>query len=314
MPDIKQPMVGSTSANFHEGSRSEYLAQYIFASFGTAVPVPHQEDTGLDLYCTLTERVGQRIWPRAYFSVQVKSNISSWKFNGEESVRWIVEHPLPIFLCVVDKFKSSVQIYHTCPRFYVWSLPPLPESLELVPGDRGVGESVQWRGSNSFSLSAPIVALTLNDMMNEAIMENVKAVLHSWIDVEMDNLNRVRAGVLEFIMPAKYETNVKGYGGTVFQGINYAKPEDIRQSISQFEIPLGWITDQLFKDNDIDGAVRGALLHRYLFKDRLHDRLTSMNHNLGQKLAKTVYNYQAIDEISANLDKELARMKEPNPE
>ena len=40
-------MVGAIAANLHEGSRSEYLAQYVFASFGTAVPVPHQEDTGI---------------------------------------------------------------------------------------------------------------------------------------------------------------------------------------------------------------------------------------------------------------------------
>ena len=58
-------MIGSLAANFHEGSRSEYLAQFVFSSFGTAIPVPHQEDTGLDIYCTLLEPVGQRAWPRA---------------------------------------------------------------------------------------------------------------------------------------------------------------------------------------------------------------------------------------------------------
>ncbi len=28
-------MIGAIPANLHEGSRSEYLAQYVFASFGT---------------------------------------------------------------------------------------------------------------------------------------------------------------------------------------------------------------------------------------------------------------------------------------
>ncbi len=59
-------MTGSIAANFHEGSRSEYLAQYIFASFGTAVAVQHQEDSGIDLSCTLTERVGQCARTSAY--------------------------------------------------------------------------------------------------------------------------------------------------------------------------------------------------------------------------------------------------------
>ena len=67
-------MAGSIAANLHEGSRSEYLAQFVFSSFGTAIPVPHQEDSGIDIYCTLVESVGQRAWPRAYYSVQVKEN------------------------------------------------------------------------------------------------------------------------------------------------------------------------------------------------------------------------------------------------
>ena len=39
-------MIGSFARNFHEGTRSEYLALYFFSSLSTAVPVPHPEDTG----------------------------------------------------------------------------------------------------------------------------------------------------------------------------------------------------------------------------------------------------------------------------
>jgi hypothetical protein len=98
----RKTSVGSIAPNLHEGSRSEYLAQYVFSSFGTAVP----EDTGLDIYCTLLEREGRRAWPRAYYAVQVKSNMEPWIFDSEESVRWIIEHPLPIFLCVVLKAEA----------------------------------------------------------------------------------------------------------------------------------------------------------------------------------------------------------------
>ena len=56
-------MPASVAYGFHEGSRSEYLAQYVFASWGTAVAIPHQEDHGIDLNCTLMELVGRHIWP-----------------------------------------------------------------------------------------------------------------------------------------------------------------------------------------------------------------------------------------------------------
>jgi hypothetical protein len=103
----RKTSVGSIATNLHEGSRSEYFAQYVFSSFGTAVPVPHQEDTGLDIYCTLLERDGQRAWPRAYYSVQVKSTMDPWIFDGSQSVRWIIEHPLPIFFVLCAKRKRE---------------------------------------------------------------------------------------------------------------------------------------------------------------------------------------------------------------
>jgi hypothetical protein len=95
-------MVGSIAANLPERSRSEYLAQFVFSSFGTAIPVPHQEDSGLDIYCTLLERDGLRAWPRAYYSVQVKSTMAPWVFGGSESVRWT---------CATDSCAASIGTY-----------------------------------------------------------------------------------------------------------------------------------------------------------------------------------------------------------
>ena len=135
---------GALAFNFREGNRSEYLAQYVFSSFGTAIPVPHQEDTGLDIYCTLLERDGQRAWPRAYYSVQVKSTMEPWVFNGRNSVRWFIEHPLPIFLCIVQKAEARILVYHTTPRFAVWTMPELPERLELELGTETQAQTLNW--------------------------------------------------------------------------------------------------------------------------------------------------------------------------
>src|SRR5579859_4054878 len=53
IPTQPTPMTGALAANFYQGSRSEYLAQFIFSTFGTSLLVPRQEDYGLDLFCAL---------------------------------------------------------------------------------------------------------------------------------------------------------------------------------------------------------------------------------------------------------------------
>src|SRR5207245_1554854 len=124
------------------------------------------EDSGIDVYCTLLERNGQRAWPRAYFSVQVKSTMSPWVFPSQESVRWIVEHPLPIFLCVVQKSEARLLVYHTTPRFAVWALPTQPDRLELIPGTQTKADTVGWVDGNSFRLDAPILNFTVAQILD----------------------------------------------------------------------------------------------------------------------------------------------------
>jgi len=134
-------MTGATAASFHEGSRSEILADYLFSAWGTVTPARRQSDYGLDLYCTLTERVGQRARVQEYFSVQVKSGDDVvWSLNDVASVKWLVDHPLPLFLSAVNRKTGIVRVYHTIPRFQIWALGALPSCVELRPGNGHAGE------------------------------------------------------------------------------------------------------------------------------------------------------------------------------
>jgi hypothetical protein len=164
----KRPAVGATSANFHEARRSEYLAHYVFASFGTCIAVPTQEDTGLDLYCTIAERIGQRIWPRAYYGVQVKSEVDSWIFPIPESVEWLVRFPLPIFLCLVLKREARLKVYRTQPRFVIWAQDPLPEQLEIRPGTGG--DEYGRADDRTFYVGEPFLDFTIADTLEDTFL------------------------------------------------------------------------------------------------------------------------------------------------
>jgi len=308
-------MVGAIATNLHEGSRSEYLAQYIFASFGTAVAVPHHEDTGVDLYCTLMEPIGSRAWPRAYFAVQVKSTRDSWVLGGVESVRWLVEHPLPLFLCVVDKRGARIRVYHTSPRFYAWSHPPLSDRLELVPTTESEGECTQWKGSNTFSV-APVVDASLGQLLQDDFRGNTKKVLRSWIDIDMANLDLLKEGIHSFRMPYKYEANSvpSGEEGWVTQGTTRA--ESIERVLNRVKESVAYLADQLFNRGDLAGAARCAILLRHLYKGDT----SGITHNpfLHQAINKLVqgqekYLFSGVDALSAKIDEMLTNGSHQEP-
>ncbi|HKZ78736.1 MAG TPA: hypothetical protein VJ124_10570 [Pyrinomonadaceae bacterium] len=300
-------MIGAIAANPHEGSRSEYLAQYVFASFGTAFAVPHHEDSGVDLYCTLTERVGQRLWPRAYFSVQVKSILESWTFRSEESVRWLITHPLPLFLCIVEKTSGHIRVYHTSPRFYLWSMPPLPQRIELIPTTDTQGKNTEWEGGDVYSLSAPILDFSISDILQDSFYEKAKQVLEFWISIDQANLHRIRTGIYSFTMPADYQTNSIEIREWSIQGKRNVGEQNIQQALSCLKELVAWLSSQLWHNGDMAGAVRGAILLRHLFKDGylVHDPFlcSEINKLMG---SEGKYLFSGIDELNDLLNRRLA--------
>ena len=306
--------VGSIAPNLHEGSRSEYLAQYIFSAFGTAVPVPHQEDTGLDIYCTLFERVGRRAWPRAYYSVQVKSTMDPWIFDGAESVRWIIEHPLPIFLCIVNKAEARLLVYHTTPRFAAWILPFHKNRLELVAGTETSAQSIHtsWEEGSSFELKAPILNFTVQEALDETFRARIKAVLKWWIDFDMENIFRIRCGNHHFRVPYEYETNRSDVsGGTSEFGGPFSK-ESVERAKEVVAELLGRITTHHFKNNQLVSAAIYAAALRQLWPKEVpykfdpHDKLLQIALNNRFGINPPTYVYQAVDSLKQMLVDKLA--------
>ena len=201
-------MSGAVAANFHEGSRSEILADYLFSGWGTVTPVRRQDDFGLDLFCTLTERMGQRAVVTDYFVVQVKSTNDPWRFEGRESVRWLIDYPQPLFLAWIDKVAGSLRVYQVTPRFYVAALPPLPDRLDLRPEDADDGVFTKWKNGTEFSLSAPIIRVSLKDLLDADVTARLKGVFSDWVHIDRENCDLVRYGLHRFRGPDSYRVNV----------------------------------------------------------------------------------------------------------
>ncbi len=303
---------GSIAPNLHEGSRSEYLAQFVFSSFGTAIPVPHQEDSGIDLYCTLLERVGQRAWPRAYYSVQVKSTMTPWVFDSPESVRWLIEHPFPIFLCVVQKREARILIYHTTPRFAAWALPTHPNRLELILGVETKAETVDWGKGNTFNLRAPILNFTVEEVLDPDFRAHVIEVLKFWIEYDAENLVRIKSGIHEFRVPANYETNTTKFTAWTGQG-GYFREESLLLAQNRLKELLGHIATHYYRQKDMVSATIYAMVLRQLSPMGYSGPFDPHDTHLHMELNKLLgtessgYVFEACDSLLKMVKDELAR-------
>jgi hypothetical protein len=305
-------MAGSIAANLHEGSRSEYLAQFVFSSFGTAIPVPHQEDSGLDIYCTLLERDGQRAWPRAYYSVQVKSTMTPWVFGGPESVRWIIEHPLPIFLCIVQKAEARILVYHTTPRFAVWALPTHPDHLELNPGTDSKAQTVGWETGDRFALKAPILNFTIQESLDLDFRVMAWDVLKFWIDCDTENLFRIKSGIHKFRVPADYETNSTKVTAWIESGGRF-RAESLPLALSRLQEILSLVATHCFQQKDMVSAAIYALALRQLspmgYSGPFDPHNTHLHIELNRLMGMQSQNYvfEACDFLHKMVKEELAR-------
>ncbi|MBI3245659.1 MAG: hypothetical protein HYZ50_04025 [Deltaproteobacteria bacterium] len=242
--------------------------------------------------------------------------MDSWVLNGTESIRWLVEHPMPLFLCIVDKHLARIRVYHTSPRFYVWSMPPLPERLELVPTEDSEGVCTQWKGSNTFSLSAPVLDASVQDLLDNEFHQKAREILRFWIDVDGANLDRLKAGIHSFQMPYKYSANGHAHGGWVTQGIT--KAESLETPMVHIKELASYLAAQLYKKGDLAGATRCALLLRHFF----HDDTSGATHDfhLHQAINKLVkgqqqYLFMGVDALNAMIDETLTKdlIEEPAP-
>jgi hypothetical protein len=302
-------MPGAVAYGFHEGSRSEYLAQYVFGAWGTAVAIPHQEDHGIDLTCTLMEQVGKRYLARSPYTVQVKSKMEPVVFEGKEAVRWLIKHPLPLFLCVVDKPSARLSVYHTLPRFYAWSLGEWPERLEMIPqpATSGLdGRGPQWEGSFSFSLDQPILDFGITQMQDNVFWENARRVFEQWVEIENDNLTRVRANLLRCKMPYAYHTNGFVFGGWTEIWLGQPTTEQFEQTNARLKEFLEWIGDQLHRKGDFTGAAKAALLHRHLDPGDRGSQLCWFQSALNARVRRDHYGYAGIDYLGEVIKEALA--------
>lgn len=253
-------MAGAISPNLHEGSRSEILADYLFSTWGTVTPVRRQDDYGIDLFCTLTKRVGQRAFVTDHYSVQVKSTNDPWVLEGNDSVEWLANHPTPLYLACVDKGGAQLSMYRTAARFVAAMWPH--DRLVLIPGEGDEGERPQWSDPANFSMSAPILRVGLADLTDAKRLAYLRTVFEFWVGVDRDQCNMRRMGLLRVREPANYRVNeLPSNYATVEQGMTRPPPKQLQRAMETLVETLDCLGHQVLESDQALALHAALLLH-----------------------------------------------------
>ncbi len=256
-------MPGTIVTNLHHASRAEVLADYVFSLWGTVTPTRRQDDHGIDLYCTLTESIGILSRVLDYYSVQVKSNSAPWILKNADEVRWLFDYPTPLFLACVNQSGLALSIYQTMTRFLAGMWPP-GERIELIPLDVDEGHCAQWKDPERFELSAPILRITLEDLIRGDKLNLYRDVLRFWIAADRDACALRRMGVLRMRMPHEYRVNELPTVSNSEQGMTRPNEDQRAAGVRTAVEVIDYIGDQILRAGDREGAVHAALLLRRL--------------------------------------------------
>lgn len=284
-----------TAYGFHEGYRSEYLAHFFFSGIGTSVMVPQPEDYGIDLLCTLTTRHGKKLWPTHYFAVQVKSEMKAWEIEGEDAVDWFVKYDIPTFLAIVDKKSFTMKVYHTFPRFELWSVGGRRSRLALEsrpePGDGNWGG---WSSDLRFDIGPPIFVFDLKSIEDTSFPQRAYDVLSSWLEYEQSNIVHVKNCVPFFMIPMKFRTGepVRN-AGISMQWKTVATECEFADAVERLQHSVSWIANQLWENKDYVGYANAAMLMRHLCHETVPKTM-----EFNSLLGKSAHEYAAIDQLA----------------
>ena len=216
--------------SFRQGDRAEYLAQYILSALAITVPVPRQEDVGIDLHCSLLRREGDNLRPTVPFNIQVKSAGADILNNGvrfggvtqggnwrRHEIEQLCQTDTPFLIGLVNLEQQSLDVFSTITRYFVlsnWQGTGLPREVAMIPyepvGEAHIGAGAQedlaakpdmpqklWK----LPLGQPIVSISIAESEDEHRSEEIKNLLEPYLRMDQENAVCFRIGLGYFNWP-----------------------------------------------------------------------------------------------------------------
>lgn len=195
-------------ANFREGTRSEYLAQFAFSCIGFVIPVPRQEDFMLtDLFVHLHSEIEGRgvkqLVPMGQaIAVQIKSNTEPIELTAAQ-LALVVKSEVPWFIAVCDRARSRLDVFSTIDRHFFYRF---TESTSIRFDPRPL-DTKALRESVGINVGPPIISVHLDALEDFEIERRrtaraaFRAAVRSWAISDAINIAALREGASWVLRP-----------------------------------------------------------------------------------------------------------------
>jgi hypothetical protein len=160
-----------------------------------------------------------------------------------------------------------LSIYRTLARFLAGFWEP-QDKLELIPSAGDVGQCAQWVDPSRFQLSAPILRVTIGDLMNQEILQNLRTVFQFWVKTDQQNCNFRQMGLLRLREPYAYRVNELPNSGIAEQGMIRPTEAQLTKAIQTVVEVADCVGHQLISQGDRKAGVITALLLNHIRTSR----------------------------------------------
>ena len=199
---------------YHEGDRSEYLAQFAFSTVGHCIPVPREADYFLtDLIVHLFSRDGKVLKVNGLeFGIQIKSDTKEVPITGADARCSFFRTLRPLLIGVIGKREGDLSVYTTIHRLRLaWT--DLERDVKLTFSGGTDFNAPCQAGDTRFLLGEPIIKVRLDDLdhpdstRRSEICGLLWALLTSWVEFEVVAITGRRNFLPGVHLPLGYQTN-----------------------------------------------------------------------------------------------------------
>lgn len=216
-------MPGRRLSDVRPGDRAEYMAIYILSSFAQVVPVPRQEDYGLDFFCALTREENHSLFVEDVFGVQAKKHTKGKKieiiYGGKDKkkiwkkheIKWLLFGPyFPLLIALVDIDNNILSLYSTANMWKARWMAGHPYQVKLIPQTTSRQQNLSITNQSptklpkgnagdckvwEIPLGPPIATLPVKYCNDTNKVKDIYSALKCWLELDQQNVVHQKLGV-----------------------------------------------------------------------------------------------------------------------